>query len=201
MNSVEAPMPFSDIIDEFEYNVGVHRENARTVSKAQYRAALAADRWHYLVGLPAVVLGAVVSTSIFATIESSPSTAARIVAGLLGLAATGLASAQTFFNFSGRAKEHRAAGAQYGDVRRRCEQTLFEYRTIADPAEKIVFARQQYPELLDRLADLAATSPDVANKYWDRAQEDNRRRDAEARQRGADALSAKSQRQGERSRD
>ena len=151
-------------VSEFEINVRSHLENARTNSKAQYIAALDADRMNYYIGVPAVVLGAVVSTSIFATLDSSANTTEKIVAGMFALVAAALAAIQTFFNFSGKARAHRAAGAEYGDVRRRCELLLFNYHLMPDGPETAKFAIDQYAQLLDRLAALAANSPDVRSK-------------------------------------
>jgi conflict system pore-forming effector with SLATT domain len=173
-------------LSEFEYNVTHHRENARTTSKAQYDAANTADRRNYYIGLPAIVLGVVVSTSIFAALDSSPNSTEKIIAGTLSLLAATLAAVQTFFNFSAKAKAHRAAGAQYGDIRRRCEFLLFQYHLIPDGASKARFAVDQYAQLLDRLADLAANSPDVADRYWERALKSNERRDDEEHEKGRD---------------
>jgi hypothetical protein len=165
---------------EFELNVGWHLYNARTNSKAQYSAANAADRRNYWIGVPTVVLGAVVSTAIFSALSRSPNSTEKIVAGTLAALAAALAAVQTFFNFSAKAEAHRAAGAQYGDVRRRCEHLLFEFHLMPDGPAKARFAIDEYAHLLDRMADLAANSPDAA-KYWDRAEADNKRVDEEER--------------------
>jgi conflict system pore-forming effector with SLATT domain len=175
------------LLSEFEYNVGHHRQNARATSKAQYQAANVADRRNYYIGLPAIVLGVVVSTSIFAALDSSPNSREKIIAGTLSLLAATLAAVQTFFNFSAKAKAHRAAGAQYGDIRRRCEFLLFQYHLIPDGPRKARFAVEQYGQLLDRLADLAANSPDVADRFWKRAQESNKGRDDEEQAQGRDS--------------
>jgi hypothetical protein len=172
------------MVDEFEYNVNAYLDNARTNSKAQYKAASAADKWHYVLGVMAVVVGTVVSTSIFGTLATSPAVGWRIVAGLLTLLASVLAAMQTFLNFASRATLHRTAGAQYGDVRRRCEETLVRYHLLTDRADKVAFADGHYRPLLDRLTDRAASSPELADKYWKRAREDNEKRDKEAKKQG-----------------
>jgi hypothetical protein len=171
--------------DEFEYNICAHLQNARCNSNAQYKAALAAERVHYIVGLPAIVLGTLVSTSIFASLDSSPDAAETIVVGAVGLLASALAATQTFFNYSAEAQAYRAAGAQYGDVRRRCEFILYKYHLMTDEDEKQVFATQEYAQPLDRLADLTANSPDVPNKYWDAAKRENDQADRDAAEAGA----------------
>lgn len=132
------------------------------------------------------MLGVVVSTSIFAALDSSPNSTEKIIAGMLSLLAATLAAVQTFFNFSAKAKAHRAAGAQYGDIRRRCEFLLFQYHLMRDGPSKARFAINQYAQLPDRLADLAANSPDVADRHWKRAQESNEVRDKQEHGQGRD---------------
>jgi hypothetical protein len=44
-------------------------------------------------------------------------------------------------------------------------------------------------QLLGRLADLAANSPDIADKFWESALDDNRRRDADESKTGMDQYS------------
>jgi hypothetical protein len=97
--------------DEFEYNICAHLQNARCNSNAQYKAALAAERVHYIVGLPAIVLGTLVSTSIFASLDSSPDAAETIVVGAVGLLASALAAAnllQLFRQGTGVSRRGRA---------------------------------------------------------------------------------------------
>lgn len=173
---------------EFEYQLRWLLTNARTNNKAQYYAADAAERKNYYIGLPAVVLGAVVSTSIFAALGGSPGTAEKIIAGTLAALAAALAAIQTFFNFSAKAKAHRSAAAQFGDIRRRCEFVLFQYHLMPDGPNKARFALDQYEQLIARQTDLAASSPDAA-KYWDRASKSNRKADRKEHKKGWDSYS------------
>jgi hypothetical protein len=74
------------------------------------------------LGIATVVLAAVLATSIFSSIESSPGTKAKILAGMLGVTAAVLAALQTFLGFDSRAAQHRETAAQYGALRRELEQ-------------------------------------------------------------------------------
>ena len=76
-----------------------HLSTTRCNSKVQYKAAPAAEKRHYIVGVPAIVLGALVSTSIFASLDSSPDAAEKIAAGAIGLLASALAATHTFVNY------------------------------------------------------------------------------------------------------
>jgi hypothetical protein len=95
---------------------------------------------------------------------------------------------QTFLNFSTKAKAHRAAGAQYGDARRQCEFVLFQYHLLPDGSTKARFAVEQHGPLVDRQADLAANSPDVARKYWESGRGGEQAADEEHRLRNQHVL-------------
>jgi hypothetical protein len=57
---------------------------------------------------------------------------------------------------------------------------------MPDEASKARFAVDQYAKLLDRLADLATNSPDVADRHWERAQRSNESRDEKEHEQGRD---------------
>ena len=91
---------------------------------AHYLAAERAVRWHNRLGIPAVVAGTIVSTSIFATLERDPALGWKLATGIVALLAVVLAALQTFLNFSDRAQKHVAAASGYSQERRRLELFL-----------------------------------------------------------------------------
>lgn len=88
---------------------------------AQSRSAATCELRGRLLGVAVVVLSTVVGTAIFSTLESSPSTAVKIVAGLASVSAGVLAALQTFLGFEQRAARHRETAAAYGALRRELE--------------------------------------------------------------------------------
>lgn len=66
-------------------------------SKAHYNAADERSRHYPTLGLPVVVITAVVGTSIFATIEDNPEVGWKVLVGIVYLLAAVLSAAQTFF--------------------------------------------------------------------------------------------------------
>jgi hypothetical protein len=113
------------------------------------------------LGLAVVVLTAIVGTSLFSTIEQSPSTALKIVAGLLALAASAVAALQTFLGYGERAARHREVAAKYGALRRRLDAL-----TETPPSE----LRAALEELGTRWDDIEASEPSVPQKLHDAAQ-------------------------------
>jgi 4-amino-4-deoxy-L-arabinose transferase-like glycosyltransferase len=88
---------------------------------AQSRSAATCELRGRMLGIAVVVLSTVVGTAIFSTLESSPSTAVKIVAGFASVGAGVLAALQTFLGFEQRAAKHREVAAAYGALRRELE--------------------------------------------------------------------------------
>lgn len=90
---------------------------------AYYLEAERYKRWHFRLGIPAIVLSTVVGTAVFASLENqSVSISARVVIALVSIAAAVLAGLQTFLRLSETAAEHAHAGDWYAAIKRDIEQ-------------------------------------------------------------------------------
>jgi hypothetical protein len=89
------------------------------------RAARRADGYRYVLGVPVVVLSAVVGTSVITDLQETVEWGIYLV-GLLAIAAASLAGIQTSFNYPERAEKHRIAGVKYKAIIREIEETLSE---------------------------------------------------------------------------
>src|SRR6185295_11642507 len=68
---------------------------------AYYLEAERYKRWHFWLGIPAVIFSTVVGTAVFATLENqSVGISARVVIALVSIAAAVLAGLQTFLRLS-----------------------------------------------------------------------------------------------------
>jgi len=80
-------------------------------------------RWHFWLGIPAVILSTVVGTAVFATLENqSVGITARVIIALVSIAAAVLAGLQTFLRMSETAAAHGQAGDWYASIKRDIEQ-------------------------------------------------------------------------------
>ena len=134
---------------------------------AHYLSAERAWKWHNRLGIPAVVAGTIVSTSIFATLESNPDLGWKIATGIVALVAVVLAALQTFLNFSERAQKHVAAAIGYSQERRHLELFLLEYQAATDSRRDQALG--ELSALNSRLDKLDELSPLVSTKIYDRA--------------------------------
>ena len=144
--------------------VATYREHALYLGGGHYQAGKWAARRHIMLGVPVVVATAIVSTSIFATLNEQPSVQWKIAAGLISLVAVVLAALQTFFKYSELAEKHKTAGANYGSLRRRIE--LFQLRYAGDPRQRLQ-ALGELDEIAEQFGELAEVSPDLPDRFYD----------------------------------
>lgn len=97
----------------------------RRARQAQLAHGDAANRYGVRarrLGIPVVVLSALVGTSVFATLTQQVAPWLRIITGLLSITAAVLAALQTFFRSSDLSSEHRIASRDFGALRRHIGQ-------------------------------------------------------------------------------
>jgi hypothetical protein len=98
--------------------------------QAHYLAGLRFAWLNRFLGIPTVILTAIVGTAVFASLtEGQVSPEWQIAAGLLSILATVLAALQTFLGYSERAANHRRASAEFGAIRREIEQVQASNRS------------------------------------------------------------------------
>jgi hypothetical protein len=134
---------------------------ARESQFAHYEAAQPLARANYKLGLPVVALSTIVATSVFATLESATTPNYRIIVGLISAAVAVLSALQTFLRFEERAEKHRAAGGQYGALRRELEQT----RAAGPPYDTQLLTRIR--QKFDSISDQA---PEITPRVWTRTE-------------------------------
>jgi hypothetical protein len=127
---------------------------------AQSRSAATCEVRGRLLGVAVVVLSTIVGTAIFSTLESSPSTAVKIVVGLASVGAGVLAALQTFLGFEQRAAKHREVAAAYGSLRRELETAMAFPEESAKRAELLDSVRTRW-DALD------ATAPATSRRIHD----------------------------------
>lgn len=103
----------------------LHAAKAR---RKHEEAARRLDRLRYWIGVPAIVISAIVGASVIASLEAQFGVWVTIAVGLGAILASMLASLQTFLAHAERAEKHRAAGVEYKAAVRELEERLAERR-------------------------------------------------------------------------
>ena len=129
---------------------------------AHSRSAATCELRGRVLGIAVVVLSTIVGTAIFSTLESSPSTTVKIVAGLASVGAAVLAALQTFLGLEQRAAKHREVAAAYGTLRRELETGMALAATGPKPSELLDGVRTRW-DALD------ATAPATSNRVYEHA--------------------------------
>lgn len=130
---------------------------------ANYDAAGYYSKMHYWLGVPTVILSAVVGTSVFATLGTEVKSIIQIAVGSISVLAATLAALQTFMNWDERATNCRTAAAEYGAVKRKIDQTL-----AAIPIGECV-NDETINEIRKQMDELSQKSYGVPDFIWARA--------------------------------
>ncbi|WP_394829898.1 SLATT domain-containing protein [Pendulispora albinea] len=106
---------------------------AQVSSKSHRRAAVRLERRHYWLGVPSTLMGAIVGTTIFGTIEkAATSLPLKIALAVVSMTAAGLVALQTFFRYLERAGQHNLAHAEYDDIARSIELLSVDTKSRPD---------------------------------------------------------------------
>lgn len=136
------------------------RKRVRTNQRIHYVRAEQLERMHRLLGVPAILISAIVGTSILVTLKQDISLWPRVVAGFISYLGAALASLQTFFRFGERASQHQMVGAHFGAIHRCIEKTQAFPPTTLEAAEKLV------DDLRKQMDDLPKQAPSIPDRVW-----------------------------------
>ncbi|WP_095053211.1 SLATT domain-containing protein [Pseudomonas sp. Irchel s3b2] len=82
------------------------------------------EKFSWKLGIPCVVLSAIVSASVFGSISDSSPVWLQYVAGVLSLLTLVLSSVQTFLNFDTRAAGHKDTAEKLGAISREIQDEI-----------------------------------------------------------------------------
>lgn len=130
---------------------------------AHYRAAEHYEKYYLIVGIPAVLISAVVATAVFATLSKYRNTIIQIATGVIALMAVIFTTLQTFLKFGDRAEKHKIAGAKYHNIRRKID--MFLLWVSCHPDENIEI-QNRIDKIAEELNSLSIESPSLKEKYY-----------------------------------
>ena len=128
-------------------------------------AARHCDTLRYAIGVPTIMLSAIVGTSVFSTLGKSPEQLLKLLVGILSVAAAVFASLQTFMDYPARAERHRSAAAKYKGLIHETEQALCREPNRQSPDAA------QIAGLRDRFADLEESMPVVPQRIYNQVED------------------------------
>src|SRR5262249_30451808 len=132
-------------------------------AEVHFQTAEYLGRWNLFLGIPVVVLSAIVGTSLFATLSKDVNVGIRITAGVISVIAAVLASVQTFLRFGARSEQHRVAAERWSSIRREIEKAL------ALPPELAGSPKLLMDDVNAHMDDAADKAPAMPDRRWKRA--------------------------------
>lgn len=143
-------------VDELlqEWHVRVRRANV-----AHLRATDRLSWRNFGLGGTATVLAAVVSSSVFGTLQEAVATELRVVVASVSLLSAGLIGLNTYLRYGERVEAHRRASRGYGSVDRDIDKLK-----AAQPAEPKL--NERVTEIGRRLDEIDDQAPNVPIRVW-----------------------------------
>jgi hypothetical protein len=136
---------------------------AAAAAEVHFQSAERLSRWNLFLGIPVVVLSAIVGTSVFATLTQDVSVGIRVAAGTVSVITAVLASVQTFLRFGARAEQHRVAAERWSAIRREIEKAL------ALSAAQAGDSKQVLDDVQARMDEAAEKAPPMPDRRWKQA--------------------------------
>lgn len=146
----------ADLLRHWRFRV--HR-----VQTGHYEVGRRYDRLHLLLGIPAIIVSAIVGTAVFASLAAEKQyVVVTILVGLLSVVAAVLASLQTFLKYSELAERHKLAGARFADLKHKIELiSVFQ-------SQDVDVLKSQLADVEERWETVREESPNIPAKIWSR---------------------------------
>jgi hypothetical protein len=153
--------------DDISAKIIEYRNRASVTRRSHYYASSAADKKNSLLGIPVVVITALVGTSIFGTLQTDPNVYIKIIAGLMSITAAVLAALQTYLGYNEKATKHKEAGAKYAAIWRCLDLLDTELRTRGD--QFATSAIEELKKIVAKLDEIGKESPSVPDHAYNLA--------------------------------
>lgn len=128
---------------------------------AHYESARFYVRTNTAIGIPTVILAAVICTLAFATVGKTVALWVQMAIGFLALIQAVLAALHTWLRHSELAEKHRQAGARYAAIRRYIEQLRTFGATVTS---------EMVTQIRESLDTVAREAPSIPPRIWHRTQ-------------------------------
>jgi hypothetical protein len=153
------------ISEDISSKITEYQNRAYVTRRSHYLASSLAEQKNFWLGIPVVIITALVGTSIFGTLQDNPSAYIKIAVGVLSISATILAALQTYLGFSEKSAKHKEAGARYAALWRCLDLLKLELRSHGDEfASRAIEELKKIVATLDEAGKESPTVPDRAYK-------------------------------------
>lgn len=132
----------------------------RAAQTGHYRQSQQYRKLHLFLGIPVVVLSAIVGTTVFATLNNdSTSTVVKIILGSTSMLTAALASLQTFLNYDSLSEKHLSAATKLSSIKKEIEEKTI---TLTKDEDLTAFIEQ----VRTRWTSVTEEYPQISDKIW-----------------------------------
>jgi len=149
----DSPDPRSTLLERWQ-------RNCLRSAIGNYDAANSYTRQNYCLGIPAILLSAVVGTSVFVALGTQVNPLIQILVGCVSVLATVLGALQTFLKWGELSSKHQAAAAEYNAIKRYIDQVLACHEA-GDSIQEI-----QIEQIRTQMDTLARDAPNLPKSIW-----------------------------------
>ncbi|HEY6886819.1 MAG TPA: SLATT domain-containing protein [Solirubrobacter sp.] len=135
-------------------------ESVFTSNVAHARSTERAHRLDRGLGVLALVFTTITGTTLFTTLQNSPSAATRTAIAVFAALSALVVAINTFFGFSGQAESHHKADASYGQLKHELQEVV---------ASDGHMTRRQLDDFRARWDRVSAAAPTLAPGEWAKA--------------------------------
>jgi hypothetical protein len=133
------------------------------LQKGNFIAAARFERRYKTLGAANAVLQAIVATAIFTTATNGQPVAIRYVAGVIAAVTATITAILNVLSYERLVQQHKAAGLNYGALRRQLEELLAFSDESAAPSQDIVKSVRERWDAVDQ------ESPPLPQTIYDKA--------------------------------
>ncbi|NJN71946.1 MAG: SLATT domain-containing protein [Limnothrix sp. RL_2_0] len=134
----------------------------RAVQTGHYQQSLQYRRQHLCLGIPVVVLSAVVGTAVFSTLnETETPIFVKIILGSTSILTAAIASLQTFLNYDSLSEKHLGAATKLSAIKKEIEEKTIVLTEDQEFTNFIEQVRLKWTSVTDEY-------PQISDKIWNR---------------------------------
>lgn len=136
------------------------KRRVQLARRTHYLCAVYWGKVNHRIGIPVVILTAIVGSAVFASLEQEVVTWVRVVVGTISMIAAVLAALHTFLQAAERAARHHRTAADFMDMQREIER----HQTFWLPEGEL---KAFVEELSKRWGKLVAESPTPVQRIYE----------------------------------
>lgn len=134
---------------------------------AHHKASSFFSSWHLYLGIPVVIVSALLGGSIADVFFEDDQRTAKILTAILGVFAAVLAGIQTFIDPANRSKNHHEAATSFAAIRREVEQLNLAQKSTTDLNVALEDVRGKWNRALKGAPNLPSFIHDPVKKNID----------------------------------